>query len=135
MRDETKRWPARTSHQLPTTTADMVLSTALRSIGHPRRISEDTPADSSVASLAARTISPVSQQEAVRNAGQGSQTRISAQQSCSSKANSTTLAFRTSKYPLGSALPDFEPTRETCERCIDIAKHVRDSAMKFLDES
>lgn len=40
-----------------------------------------------------------------------------------------------SKYPLGSALPDFEPARDICERCIDIAKRVRNSAMKSLGES
>lgn len=29
-----------------------------------------------------------------------------------------------SKYPLGSALPDFDPTIAVCERCLGIARRV-----------
>jgi len=29
-----------------------------------------------------------------------------------------------SKYPLGSALPDFEPTSEICRQCLAIAERV-----------
>jgi HEPN domain-containing protein len=37
-----------------------------------------------------------------------------------------------SKYPLGSVLPDFEPDKQTCERCIAIAEHVRESVLALL---
>ena len=37
-----------------------------------------------------------------------------------------------SKYPLGSALPDFSPDGDTCNRCLDIAGRVRDSIMALL---
>ena len=30
-----------------------------------------------------------------------------------------------SKYPLGGVLPEFEPNREVCERCLAIARRVR----------
>jgi HEPN domain-containing protein len=30
-----------------------------------------------------------------------------------------------SKYPFGSALPDFEPDEEICKKCVEIAEKVR----------
>lgn len=38
-----------------------------------------------------------------------------------------------SKYPVGSALPDFNPDHAICRRCIDIAQRVRDSVVNLLD--
>jgi HEPN domain-containing protein len=37
-----------------------------------------------------------------------------------------------SKYPLGSVLPDFEPDREICARCIDIASRLRESVARLM---
>jgi len=37
-----------------------------------------------------------------------------------------------SKYPLGSALPGFEPDEPLCRRCLGIAEHVRDSVAVLL---
>lgn len=37
-----------------------------------------------------------------------------------------------SKYPLGSALPDFEPDEQTCKNCIAIAEHVKESVLALL---
>ena len=37
-----------------------------------------------------------------------------------------------SKYPLGSALPDFEPTPEICRQCLDIAIRVIDAAKHLV---
>jgi hypothetical protein len=37
-----------------------------------------------------------------------------------------------SKYPLGSVLPDFEPDKQTCERCIAIAECVKESVLALL---
>ncbi|MCX5638785.1 MAG: HEPN domain-containing protein [Planctomycetota bacterium] len=37
-----------------------------------------------------------------------------------------------SKYPLGSALPDFEPDEKTCKNCIAIAEHVKESVLALL---
>ena len=37
-----------------------------------------------------------------------------------------------SKYPLGSVLPDFEPDREICARCIDIASRLRESVTRLM---
>lgn len=34
-----------------------------------------------------------------------------------------------SKYPLGSALPDFEPDEQICKNCIAIAERIRGSAL------
>jgi HEPN domain-containing protein len=36
-----------------------------------------------------------------------------------------------SKYPLGSVLPDFEPDRNVCSRCIDVASRLE----KSIEES
>jgi HEPN domain-containing protein len=36
-----------------------------------------------------------------------------------------------SKYPLGSALPDFEPDRAVCERCVGVALRLR----QWIEES
>jgi HEPN domain-containing protein len=33
--------------------------------------------------------------------------------------------YLSSKYPLGSVLPDFDPNKEICQLCIDIAKNVK----------
>jgi len=38
-----------------------------------------------------------------------------------------------SKYPVGSALPDLDPNRVICERCVGIAQRVRDSVIARLD--
>ena len=38
-----------------------------------------------------------------------------------------------SKYPLGSALPDAEPDRVTCDRCIAIAEKVLDRIRQLLE--
>jgi hypothetical protein len=40
-----------------------------------------------------------------------------------------------SKYPLGSALPNFVPGTELCERCVSIVRRVCDSAADLLSES
>lgn len=37
-----------------------------------------------------------------------------------------------SKYPLGSVLPDFEPDRQICKRCISVAERVRSSVLGLL---
>jgi HEPN domain-containing protein len=37
-----------------------------------------------------------------------------------------------SKYPLGSALPDFEPDEKTCKNCIAIADRVKESVLALL---
>lgn len=37
-----------------------------------------------------------------------------------------------SRYPLGSVLPDFEPDRDRCARCIDIAARLRDAVAEFM---
>ena len=37
-----------------------------------------------------------------------------------------------SKYQLGSVLPDFEPDEATCEHCIAIAEHVKESVLTLL---
>jgi HEPN domain-containing protein len=37
-----------------------------------------------------------------------------------------------SKYPLGSALPDFSPDRELCQRCLTIADSVAEKIKKLL---
>ncbi len=37
-----------------------------------------------------------------------------------------------SKYPLGSVLPDFEPDKQTCKRCISITESVKESVLAFL---
>lgn len=37
-----------------------------------------------------------------------------------------------SKYPIGSALPDFEPDKTLCRKCIAIAERVIESARKQL---
>ena len=40
-----------------------------------------------------------------------------------------------SKYPLGSALPDFKPDTQTCGRCIAIAEHLKSNVTKLLKTS
>lgn len=37
-----------------------------------------------------------------------------------------------SKYPLGNALPDFEPDRTLCQQCLGIAERVRDAVSDIL---
>ncbi len=37
-----------------------------------------------------------------------------------------------SKCPLGNVLPDFEPDRVLCRRCLDVAERVRDSVAELL---
>lgn len=38
-----------------------------------------------------------------------------------------------SRYPVGRALPDVEPDRETCRHCLSIAERVMQSAQSRLD--
>ena len=35
-----------------------------------------------------------------------------------------------SKYPFGGVLPDFEPDRETCKKCLELAERVFESVEK-----
>jgi HEPN domain-containing protein len=37
-----------------------------------------------------------------------------------------------SKYPLSSALPDFEPDEKICKNCIAIAERVKESVLALL---
>lgn len=37
-----------------------------------------------------------------------------------------------SRYPIGSALPDFEPTEEICLHCLDIAENILSQVNKLL---
>jgi HEPN domain-containing protein len=37
-----------------------------------------------------------------------------------------------SKYPLGSALPDFEPDAATCRQCLEIAERVSEFVRQYL---
>ncbi|OHB63011.1 MAG: DNA-binding protein [Planctomycetes bacterium RBG_13_62_9] len=39
-----------------------------------------------------------------------------------------------SKYPLGSALPDFEPDRVICDRCVGIALRLRHAVEELLTD-
>jgi HEPN domain-containing protein len=41
--------------------------------------------------------------------------------------------YISSKYPLGSVLPDFEPDESICRECLLIAGRVYDSFLKTLD--
>ena len=38
-----------------------------------------------------------------------------------------------SKYPIGSALPSFEPDSEICQRCIAVAERVKNSIKPHLE--
>ncbi len=40
--------------------------------------------------------------------------------------------YLASKYPFGSVLPDFEPNEEICQRCINIAKNIKDDVQACL---
>jgi len=40
--------------------------------------------------------------------------------------------YLSSKYPFGSVLPDFEPDKEICLECIDIASRVQEDIKKYL---
>jgi HEPN domain-containing protein len=40
--------------------------------------------------------------------------------------------YLSSKYPLGSVLPDFEPDRDICLSCIDIAFRVKEDIEKYI---
>jgi len=40
--------------------------------------------------------------------------------------------YLSSKYPLGSVLPDFEPDKNICLQCIDIASRVKEDIDKYL---
>jgi len=40
-----------------------------------------------------------------------------------------------SKYPLGSALPPFEPTAEICRQCLDVAERILKSVKSFCQKS
>jgi HEPN domain-containing protein len=40
--------------------------------------------------------------------------------------------YLSSKYPLGSVLPDFDPTEEICRLCIEIASDIRSEVLKHL---
>ena len=37
-----------------------------------------------------------------------------------------------SKYPLGSALPDFEPNRDICMRCVGVASRLREAVEALM---
>ncbi len=41
--------------------------------------------------------------------------------------------YLSSKYPLGSVLPDFEPDKNICLQCIDIASRVKKDIEKYLN--
>jgi len=45
-----------------------------------------------------------------------------------------TPAWITHRYPLFSVLPDAMPDRETCEKCVRIARRVGDSAKSALKD-
>ena len=40
--------------------------------------------------------------------------------------------YLSSKYPFGSVLPDFEPDKDICLQCIDIAFRVQEDIRKYL---
>jgi len=40
--------------------------------------------------------------------------------------------YLTSKYPFGSALPDFHPDDKICLKCIDIASRVKEDIEEYL---
>jgi len=40
--------------------------------------------------------------------------------------------YLSSKYPFGSVLPDFEPDKDICLNCIDIASRVQEDIKKYL---
>ncbi|MDC0932702.1 HEPN domain-containing protein [Arcobacteraceae bacterium] len=40
--------------------------------------------------------------------------------------------YLSSKYPFGSVLPDFEPDKDICLQCIDIAFRVQEDIQKYL---
>ena len=40
--------------------------------------------------------------------------------------------YLSSKYPIGSALPDFEPDMAICKKCLEIAHRVKESADYYL---
>jgi len=40
--------------------------------------------------------------------------------------------YLSSKYPFGSVLPDFEPDKEICLKCIDIAFRVKEDIEKYI---
>ena len=41
--------------------------------------------------------------------------------------------YLSSKYPFGSVLPDFEPDKNICLKCINIAKQVKEDITNYLD--
>ena len=40
--------------------------------------------------------------------------------------------YLSSKYPFGSVLPDFEPDKDICLKCIDIANQVKKDITKYI---
>ena len=40
--------------------------------------------------------------------------------------------YLSSKYPFGSVLPDFEPDKDICLKCIDIANQVKEDITKYI---
>ncbi len=40
--------------------------------------------------------------------------------------------LESSKYPFGSVLPDFEPDKIICLKCIEIANTVKKDILKYL---
>ena len=40
--------------------------------------------------------------------------------------------YLSSKYPLGSVLPDFDPTEKICKLCINIAKNIQSDINYYL---
>jgi len=40
--------------------------------------------------------------------------------------------YLSSKYPIGSALPDFEPDVNICRECLEIANRVKESVAYYL---
>ena len=43
--------------------------------------------------------------------------------------------YMPARYPLGSALPQFEPDQAICQRCLQIAEHIRNWVTDFLADS
>ncbi len=40
--------------------------------------------------------------------------------------------YLASKYPFGSALPDFDPDESICRQCIQIAENIKEETIRYL---
>jgi HEPN domain-containing protein len=49
--------------------------------------------------------------------------------------NFLNLIYLPSKYPVGSALPDYEPDEKVCQEAINIAEKVLEFVDQFLGQS